>query len=72
VAGVINFQTYQQFKGIRLALGSQKTSNYDQKDNSLGMLVGGETLGGNYVFALSALNKSPLNASRIPNLLNWV
>jgi iron complex outermembrane receptor protein len=66
VAGVINFQTYQQFKGIRLALGSQKTSNYDQKDNSLGMLVGGETLGGNYVFALSSLNKSPLNASRIP------
>jgi len=66
VAGVINFQTYQQFNGIRIALGSQKTSNYDQRDNSLGALFGGEALGGNYVFALSTLNKSPLNASRIP------
>jgi iron complex outermembrane receptor protein len=66
VAGVINFQTYQQFNGIRIALGSQKTSNYDQRDDSLGALFGGEALGGNYVFALSTLNKSPLNASGIP------
>ena len=66
VAGVINFQTYQQFNGIRLVLGSQKTSNYDQRDNSLGALFGGEVFGGNYVFALNSLNKSPLNASRIP------
>ena len=66
VAGVINFQTYQQFNGMRLALGSQKTSNYDQRDNSVGALFGGEAYGGNYVFALSVLNKSPLNASRIP------
>ena len=65
VAGVINFQTYQQFNGIRIVLGSQKTSNYDQRDNSLGALFGGEAFGGNYVFALSTLNKSPLNASRI-------
>jgi len=66
VAGVINFQTYKQFNGMRLALGSQKTSNYDQRDNSLGALFGGEALGGNYVFALSSLNRSPLNASKIP------
>jgi iron complex outermembrane receptor protein len=66
VAGVINFQTYQQFNGMRLALGSQKTSNYDQRDNSLGALFGGEALGGNYVFALSSLSRSPLNASKIP------
>ena len=66
VAGVINFQTYQEFDGMRIALGTQKTSNYDQRDNSLGALFGGEAYGGNYVFALSFLNKSPLNASRIP------
>jgi len=53
VAGVINFQTYQEFDGMRIALGSQKTSNYDQRDNSLGALFGGEAYGGNYVFALS-------------------
>ena len=66
VAGVINFQTYQEFDGMRIALGSQKTSNYDQRDNSVGALFGGEVFGGNYVFALSSLNKSPLNASSIP------
>ena len=66
VAGVINFQTYQEFDGMRIALGSQKTSNYDQRDNSVGALFGGEAYGGNYVFALSVLNKSPLKASRIP------
>ena len=66
VAGVINFHTYQEFDGMRIALGSQKTSNYDQRDNSVGALFGGEVFGGNYVFALSSLNKSPLNASRIP------
>ena len=66
VAGVINFQTYQQFDGMRLSLGSQKTSNYDQRDNSLGALFGGDVFGGSYVFAFSSLNKSPLNASSIP------
>ena len=66
VAGVINFQTYQEFNGMRLMLGSQKTSNYDQRDNSLGALFGGDAFGGSYVFALSSLNKSPLSASRIP------
>ena len=68
VAGVINFQTYQSFDGMRLSLGSQKTSNYGQRDDSIGALFGGEGFGGSYVFALSALNKSSLNASRIPQL----
>ena len=71
VAGVINFQTYQQFNGVRLAVGSQKTTNYGQKDNSLGSLFGGDAFGGNYVIALSFLNKSPLNASSIPKLAEF-
>ena len=71
VAGVINFQTYQQFNGIRLAVGSQKTTSYDQKDNSIGSLFGGDAFGGNYVIALSFLNKSPLNASSIPKLAEF-
>jgi len=66
VAGVINFQTYKKFNGLRVAFGSQKTTNYDQKDNSVGALLGGDVFGGSYVFALSTLNKSPLNASKIP------
>ena len=66
VAGVINFQTFKEFDGLRVAFNSQKTSNYDQKDHSIGAIFGGDALGGNYVFALSALNKKPLNASEIP------
>ena len=66
IAGVINFQTYQQFDGTRFLLGSQKTSNYDQRDNTLGVLFGGKFWEGNYVLALSSLNKSPLNAASIP------
>ena len=66
IAGVINFQTYQQFDGMRFLLGSQKTSNYDQRDNTFGVLFGGKFWEGNYVLALSSLNKSPLNAASIP------
>ena len=66
IAGVINFQTYQQFDGMRFLLGSQKTSNYDQRDNTLGILFGGKFWQGDYVLALSSLNKSPLNAASIP------
>jgi len=66
IAGVINFQTYQKFDGMRFLLGSQKTSNYDQRDNTLGVLFGGKFWEGDYVLALSSLNKSPLNAASIP------
>jgi iron complex outermembrane receptor protein len=66
IAGVINFQTFQQFDGMRFSLGSQKTSNYDQRDNTVGIIFGGKFWEGDYVLALSSLNKSPLNASRVP------
>jgi len=51
---------------MRFLLGSQKTTNYDQRDNSLGVMFGGKFLEGDYVLALSSFNKSPLNASRVP------
>ena len=68
VAGVINFHTYRAFDGLRFSASSQKTSNYDQSDNSLGVLYGGNAFDGNFVVALSALNRSPLNASEIPRI----
>ena len=68
VAGVINFNTYRVFDGLRISASSQKTSNYDQTDNSLGVLYGGNAFDGNFVVALSALNRSPLNASEIPKI----
>ena len=68
VAGVINFNTYHAFDGLRISASSQKTSNYNQTDNSLGALYGGNAFNGNFVVALSALNRSPLNASEIPKI----
>ena len=68
VAGVINFHTYHKFEGLRVSASSQKTSNYDQSDNSLGVLYGGNAFDGNFVVALSALDRSPLNASEIPKI----
>jgi len=68
VAGVINFKTYHLFDGLRVSASSQKTSNYHQTDNSLGVLYGGNAFDGNFVVALSALNRSPLNASEIPRI----
>jgi iron complex outermembrane recepter protein len=68
VAGVINFHTYHAFDGFRVSASSQKTSNYSQKDHTLGFLYGSEAFGGNYVVALSALTRSPLNASEIPRI----
>ena len=68
VAGVINFKTYHLFDGLRVSASSQKTSNYHQTDNSLGVLYGGNAFNGNLVIALSTLNRSPLNASEIPRI----
>ena len=68
VAGVINFNTYRAFDGLRISAASQKTSSYNQTDNSLGVLYGGNAFDGNFVVALSALNRSPLNASEIPRI----
>ena len=68
VAGVINFHTYHAFDGLRVSASSQKTSNYNQTDNSLGVLYGSNVFDGSFVVALSTLNRSPLNASEIPKI----
>ena len=68
VAGVINFHTYHAYGGLKISLGSQKTSRYNQEDNSVGLLYGAEMLGGNIVFAMSSLSRSALNASEIPKI----
>ena len=52
VAGVINFHTYHAFDGLRISATAQKTSNYDQKDNSLGLLYGGDALMGTMLLLL--------------------
>ena len=36
IAGVINFLTYKDFDGLKVKIGKQKTSNYNQEDVSFG------------------------------------
>ena len=44
VAGVINFLTHNDFKGIKIRFGDQSTTNYSQKDQNFGFLYGSETV----------------------------
>jgi len=38
VAGVVNMITQKNFKGLKIQAGRQSTTNYDQNDNTLGVL----------------------------------
>ena len=40
IAGVINFLTFKEFEGLRVKAGKQTTTNYNQDDNSFGILFG--------------------------------
>ena len=68
IAGVINFLTFKEFDGIRIKVGQQSTANYDQDDNSFGILYGLNILNGNLVIGLNALERSPLSASEIDGI----
>ena len=68
IAGVINFLTFKEFDGIRIKVGQQSTTNYDQDDNSFGILYGLNILNGNLVIGLNALERSPLSASEIDGI----
>ena len=68
IAGVINFFTIKKFDGFKLKLGQQSTSDYDQNDNSFGLLYGTRVLDGDLVIGLNSLERSPLSASEIPDI----
>lgn len=68
VAGVINVLTYEKFDGLKLSLNYQSTENYDQNNTSIGILYGGNQNNVNYVFGISHLKRTPLNASEIPGI----
>ena len=44
VAGVVNFVTHKEFEGIKLSLGNQKTTHYDQTDKTVGLICGKKLL----------------------------
>ena len=45
--------TYKNFDGVKLKINRQTTSNYNQNDNSIGLLYGLNYKKGNYELNLS-------------------
>ncbi len=68
IAGVINFLTFKEFEGFRVKVGKQTTTNYNQDDNSFGILFGTKILDGKLVIGFNALERSPLSASEIDGI----
>ena len=68
IAGVINFLTFKEFDGLRIKVGKQSTTDYNQDDDSVGILYGMKILNGNLVIGLNALERSPLSASEIEGI----
>jgi len=68
VAGVVNFVTYKEFEGIKLSLGNQKTTHYDQTDKTVGLIYGKKFENAHLVIAANVLNRSSLSSSEIPRI----
>ena len=68
VAGVVNFVTYKEFEGIKLSLGNQKTTHYDQTDKTVGLIYGKKFEDAHLVVAANVLNRSSLSSSEIPRI----
>ena len=68
VAGVVNFVTYKEFEGIKLSLGNQKTTHYDQTDKTVGLIYGKKFEDAHLVVAVNVLNRSSLSSSEIPRI----
>jgi len=68
VAGVVNFVTHKEFEGIKLSLGNQKTTHYDQTDKTVGLIYGKKFEDAHLVVAANVLNRSSLSSSEIPRI----
>ena len=68
VAGVVNFVTHKEFEGIKLNLGNQKTTHYDQTDKTVGLIYGKKFEDTHLVVAANVLNRSSLSSSEIPRI----
>ena len=68
VAGVINIITHKSFSGLKFEAGHKKTSNYNQTDSSLGLLIGSSYKKTSYVLGINLLKRTPLSAIEIPRI----
>ena len=68
VAGVVNVLTQKDFEGFKIRLSDYGTTNYNQNDKSLGLLIGSNYKNGNYILGINLLDRSSLSASEIPGI----
>ena len=68
VAGVINIITHKSFSGLKVEAGHKKTSNYNQTDSSIGLLIGSSYKKTSYVLGINLLKRTPLSAIEIPRI----
>ena len=68
VAGVVNVLTQKDFEGFKVRISDYGTTNYNQNDKSLGLLIGSNYKNGNYIFGINLLDRSSLSASEIPGI----
>ena len=70
VAGVVNFVLRENFDGLELTIGHQQVDDGGQRDNSLGFIWGKSNDGTHITLAGNFLDRSALNASERPNLVD--
>ncbi len=68
VAGVINFITHDDFEGTKVSWSQQETTNYDQKDSTIGIIYGKKFDDSNLVLAVNFLQRSSLPSIEIPRI----
>ena len=68
VAGVVNVLTQKDFEGFKIRVSDYGTTNYNQNDKSLGLLIGSNYKNGNYILGINLLDRSSLSASEIPGI----
>ena len=63
VAGVVNYIFRRDFEGLEIDVSSQETDIGSSSDEKVGLIYGTSTENGNFVFAITALDRSPLYGS---------
>jgi hypothetical protein len=53
-------------RDLKVRVSDYGTTNYNQNDKSLGLLIGSNYKNGNYIFGINLLDRSSLSASEIP------
>ncbi len=65
VAGVVNYILRKDFTGLEIEVSSQEADIGGQTDDRLGAIWGFEGEAGNFVLALSQLNRSPMSGAAL-------